>query len=64
MGKQKGANTKKEAGNARKAEQAQKKASEAAAREEAAEAERWNQGSKNSSKKYMPFSYFSFLLFK
>lgn len=51
MGKQKGANTKKEAGNARKAEQAQKKASEAAAREEAAEAERWNQGSKNSSKK-------------
>lgn len=46
-------NTKKAAGNARKAESAAKKNAAADAEREVAEDEKWQQGAKNNSKKYV-----------
>jgi hypothetical protein len=46
-------NSKKAAGNARKAESAAKKSAAADAARETAESEKWQQGSKNTSKKYV-----------
>lgn len=44
-------NSKKVAGNARKAEQAAQKAAAEDAKREAAESDQWQKGSKNNSKK-------------
>lgn len=46
-------NSKKAAGNARKAESAAKKSAAADAERETAEGEKWQQGAKNNSKKYV-----------
>lgn len=54
MAGKKGENTKKAAGNARKTEAAAQKAAAADARAEAEETEKWQKGSKNNSKKYVP----------
>ncbi|KAJ3514711.1 hypothetical protein NM208_g15037 [Fusarium decemcellulare] len=51
MAGKKGDNSKKAAGNARKAEAAAQKAAVEDARREAAEDEKWQKGSKNNSKK-------------
>ncbi|KAH3667897.1 hypothetical protein WICMUC_005175 [Wickerhamomyces mucosus] len=51
MAKKQGENSKKAAGNARKAEQANKKQQEQQARLEAEEDEKWSQGSKKGNKK-------------
>lgn len=53
MAGKKGDNSKKVAGNARKAEQAAQKAAADDARNEAAEADKWNKGSKSNAKKYV-----------
>lgn len=50
-GKKGGENSKKVAGNARKADAAGRKAAEADARQEAAEADEWSKGAKSSAKK-------------
>lgn len=50
-GKKGGENTKKVAGNARKAEAAAQKSAADDARREAAEDEKWNKGAKSSAKK-------------
>ncbi|UNI21733.1 hypothetical protein JDV02_007693 [Purpureocillium takamizusanense] len=51
MAGKKGENTKKVAGNARKAEAAAQKAAQADAKQQAAEAEKWQKGSKSNAKK-------------
>jgi hypothetical protein len=51
MAGKKGDNSKKVAGNARKAEAAAQKQAANDARQEAAEEEKWNKGAKNTSKK-------------
>lgn len=53
MAGKKGENTKKVAGNARKAEQAAQKAAAADKAAEAAEADKWSKGSKSNAKKYV-----------
>ncbi|CAG7563988.1 unnamed protein product [Fusarium equiseti] len=50
-GKQKGDNSKKVAGNARKAEAAAQKQAAEDSRQEAAEADKWNKGAKSNAKK-------------
>ena len=52
-GQKRGENTKKVAGNARKAEAAAQKAAEANARQEEAETQKWQRGAKDTSKKYV-----------
>ncbi|KAJ2901960.1 DUF1014 domain-containing protein [Zalerion maritima] len=51
MGKSKGSNPKKEAGNARKAEQAAQKEADKRVTDEVSEAQKWNKGTKGSDKK-------------
>lgn len=51
MAGKKGENSKKAAGNAKKAEVAAQKAAADSARKEAAEAEQWQKGAKSNSKK-------------
>ena len=54
MAGKKGDNSKKVAGNARKAEAAAQKAAAEDAKKAAVEDEKWSKGSKNNSKKYVP----------